>query len=104
MGKKVFVITEAENFFLILVRSNLNFIYLVKMWYEILPSFGIITGLLFLSTPAHAILNKLYYDNFYQRELKNPDQLSMYVRDMRLTGAMRRMKGLDSIPDEPESN
>ncbi|XP_011214318.1 uncharacterized protein LOC105233844 [Bactrocera dorsalis] len=73
------------------------------MWYEILPSAGIITVV--LAVPVYAMwgLNKLTLGNSYRRNMDERFDRILYQRDSRLTKNPYIQNGLDSIPDE-ESN
>ncbi|XP_055627713.1 NADH dehydrogenase [ubiquinone] 1 alpha subcomplex subunit 1 [Toxorhynchites rutilus septentrionalis] len=70
------------------------------MWFEILPSFGIVT--VFMSVPGFAMygLHKLVLGNAYRRNTDERWERVMYVRDMRLTGNPYQGNGLESIPDK----
>uniref|UniRef100_A0A182QSV2 NADH dehydrogenase [ubiquinone] 1 alpha subcomplex subunit 1 n=1 Tax=Anopheles farauti TaxID=69004 RepID=A0A182QSV2_9DIPT len=70
------------------------------MWFEILPSFGIITAV--LSVPGFALygLHKVVLDNAYRRNTDERWERVMYTRDMRLTGNPYKCNGLESIPDK----
>uniref|UniRef100_U5EL55 NADH dehydrogenase [ubiquinone] 1 alpha subcomplex subunit 1 n=1 Tax=Corethrella appendiculata TaxID=1370023 RepID=U5EL55_9DIPT len=69
------------------------------MWFEILPSFGIIAGI--LSVPGFALygLHKVFLGNAYSRNMDERFERAMYQRDERLTGCTYTLNGLESIPD-----
>ncbi|XP_036331200.1 uncharacterized protein LOC118742890 isoform X1 [Rhagoletis pomonella] len=70
------------------------------MWYEILPSAGIITVV--LSVPVYAMwgLNKLTLGNSYRRNMDQRFDRVLYQRDSRLTNNPYIQNGLETIPDE----
>uniref|UniRef100_A0A0K8TQ46 NADH dehydrogenase [ubiquinone] 1 alpha subcomplex subunit 1 n=1 Tax=Tabanus bromius TaxID=304241 RepID=A0A0K8TQ46_TABBR len=70
------------------------------MWYEILPSAGII--LVFMAAPGYALygIHKLSIGNAYRRNTDERFDRVMYQRDFRLTNNPYKMNGLDAIPDE----
>ncbi|XP_055532863.1 uncharacterized protein LOC129722983 [Wyeomyia smithii] len=70
------------------------------MWFEIIPSFAIVTVV--LSVPGFALygLHKLTLDNAYRRNMDQRWERIMYTRDVRLTGNPYKCNGLDSIPDK----
>ncbi|KAK8384010.1 hypothetical protein O3P69_016029 [Scylla paramamosain] len=70
------------------------------MWYNIIPSFAITTGMLAIPAVFIAGLHKLVYDNFYERDLQYPHQRNMYLRDGRISGSPWKIVGLEAIPDE----
>ncbi|CAD7091781.1 unnamed protein product [Hermetia illucens] len=67
------------------------------MWYEILPSAGII--LTFMTIPGFAMygLNKLVLGNGYRRNMDLRFNRMMYQRDMRLTGDPYKQNGLNAV-------
>ncbi|XP_053966848.1 uncharacterized protein LOC128868598 [Anastrepha ludens] len=70
------------------------------MWYEILPTAGIIASL--LAVPVYAMwgINKLTLDNSYRRDMDERFSRVLYLRDTRLTNNPYIQNGLESIPDE----
>ncbi|XP_054736479.1 uncharacterized protein LOC129243464 [Anastrepha obliqua] len=70
------------------------------MWYEILPSAGIIAAV--LAVPVYAMwgINKLTLDNSYRRDMDERFSRVLYLRDTRLTNNPYIQNGLESIPDE----
>lgn len=70
------------------------------MWYEILPSAGII--LVALAVPGYATfyLNKAVFGNAFRRNLDFRWDRHMMQRDERLTGNAYKQNGLDAIPDK----
>lgn len=70
------------------------------MWYEILPSAGIILGAMCVPTIAIYGLNKLAYGTVYRRELLTPWDRRFQIRDHRITGYSYKQNGLDAIPDK----
>ncbi|KAK9718954.1 NADH-ubiquinone oxidoreductase MWFE subunit [Popillia japonica] len=69
------------------------------MWYEILPSFGIIFAAMCVPHYGAYVINKLALGNPYRRRLESPNQRLTYIRDRRLTGNVYNVAGLDAIPD-----
>ncbi|XP_026474593.1 NADH dehydrogenase [ubiquinone] 1 alpha subcomplex subunit 1 [Ctenocephalides felis] len=70
------------------------------MWFEILPSFGIIVGALALPSFASYHMHKLVNGNPYLRDLNNRYQRRLYQRDQMLTKDPYVSNGLEVIPDE----
>uniref|UniRef100_A0A6B2EDG1 NADH dehydrogenase [ubiquinone] 1 alpha subcomplex subunit 1 n=1 Tax=Phlebotomus kandelakii TaxID=1109342 RepID=A0A6B2EDG1_9DIPT len=72
------------------------------MWYEILPSFGII--MIATALPGYALygIHKLVFNNAFRRGTDERWDRMMYQRDFRLTRNPYLVNGLESIPDEPE--
>ncbi|KAG7169485.1 NADH dehydrogenase [ubiquinone] 1 alpha subcomplex subunit 1-like [Homarus americanus] len=68
------------------------------MWYNIIPSFAIVTGALGLPALIIAGLHKLAYNN---RDLQYQTQRFMFLRDERISGSAFKPVGLENIPDEP---
>ncbi|KAL7638573.1 UNVERIFIED_CONTAM: hypothetical protein RMT77_011167 [Armadillidium vulgare] len=57
------------------------------MWFEVLPTFGIIVTLMYAPTVSWYILHKLAYDNAYTRKVDDTSDFMMfYLRDQRITG------------------
>ncbi|KAG0716512.1 hypothetical protein GWK47_009498 [Chionoecetes opilio] len=61
------------------------------MWYNIIPSFAIVTGVLAFPALAMAGIHKLGYDNIYERDLQFPHQRCMFLRDERISGSPYKM-------------
>ncbi|KAJ8923704.1 hypothetical protein NQ315_010285 [Exocentrus adspersus] len=70
------------------------------MWFEILPSFGVIFIAMAAPHGAAYVLNKLVVGNYYRRNLAEPEHRRQYLRDRRLTGDPYKVQGLEAIPDE----
>ncbi|KAI5645053.1 NADH-ubiquinone oxidoreductase MWFE subunit domain-containing protein [Phthorimaea operculella] len=67
------------------------------MWYEILPTFFIITAGLGLPGWGLYHIHNLVNGNHYRRSLLDRWERSQYQRDIRLTGDAYKVNGLDSI-------
>ncbi|KAH9515216.1 hypothetical protein Btru_019579 [Bulinus truncatus] len=74
------------------------------MWWEILPSAGIVFGALLVPHMAFYGLNKVFHNGKSQARAWTRgiffDDYLLYLRDIRLTGSEYVPKGLESIPDE----
>ncbi|CAG9761250.1 unnamed protein product [Ceutorhynchus assimilis] len=70
------------------------------MWFEILPSFAIITVLMAMPHASAYVINKLVVGNMYRRSLLNKEQKDQYLRDWRISGDAYVTHGLEAIPDE----
>ncbi|KAJ8926926.1 hypothetical protein NQ314_020778 [Rhamnusium bicolor] len=70
------------------------------MWFEILPSFGIIVVAMAFPHASAYVLNKLVVGNMYRRSMMEFEQRIQYLRDKRLTGDPYKINGLEAIPDE----
>ncbi|XP_037050798.1 uncharacterized protein LOC119084822 [Bradysia coprophila] len=70
------------------------------MWFEIIPSFAIVS--LALAAPGYAIygLHKLALGNPYRRGMEERHNRMDYQRDRRLTANPYIQNGLEVIPDE----
>ncbi|CAG4953705.1 uncharacterized protein LOC123692750 [Colias croceus] len=70
------------------------------MWYEIIPSFAIITA--GLGVPGWALyhIHNLTLGNHHKRSVDTFWQRRIYQRDMRITGSPYVVNGLDSLPDK----
>ncbi|XP_044257387.1 uncharacterized protein LOC123006734 [Tribolium madens] len=69
------------------------------MWYEIIPSFGIIFAALAAPHGIAYVANKLVFDNCYRRSMLDKYEALQYLRDRRLSGDPYKLKGLENIPD-----
>lgn len=69
----------------------------VKMWYEILPSFFIITGALALPSYAAYFMGWLVFGHPYRRCLDDRDQRRWYLRDIDRFGGPYNFVGLDEF-------
>lgn len=69
------------------------------MWFEILPSFAIITVAMAVPHGAAYVINKLVNDNFFRRRLGTYDGELQYLRDVRISGDAYKAVGLENIPD-----
>ncbi|CAG9136288.1 unnamed protein product [Plutella xylostella] len=70
------------------------------MWYEILPSFFIITAGIGIPGWGLYHLHNLSLGNHFRRSMVDRWDRAAYQRDMRLTGNPYNVNGLDSLPDE----
>ncbi|CAH3953476.1 unnamed protein product [Pieris brassicae] len=70
------------------------------MWYEILPSFFIITAGIGLPGWGLYHIHNLTLGNHYRRGLHTFWERKQYHRDTRLTGNPYIVNGLEKIPDE----
>ncbi|GAB0096204.1 NADH dehydrogenase [Sergentomyia squamirostris] len=70
------------------------------MWYEILPSFGIIV--IATALPGYALygIHKLVLGNAFRRGTDERWDRYMYQRDWRLTKNPYLCNGLETIPDK----
>ncbi|CAH1101906.1 unnamed protein product [Psylliodes chrysocephalus] len=88
----------------ILYKKKLNIEYKIflffKMWFEILPSFGIICVVMAVPHASAYLINNLLVGNMYRRTLLEKDNRRQYLRDRRLTGNPYKVQGLEAIPDE----
>uniref|UniRef100_A0A023FET6 Putative nadh-ubiquinone oxidoreductase n=1 Tax=Amblyomma cajennense TaxID=34607 RepID=A0A023FET6_AMBCJ len=72
------------------------------MWYEILPTAGVIAGCLMVPYLVDRPLCWLYDGKPYRRSLCKWETRSDAMRDERLTGTPYKTIGLEGIPDEPQ--
>ncbi|KAJ0182216.1 hypothetical protein K1T71_001585 [Dendrolimus kikuchii] len=70
------------------------------MWYEILPSFFVLTAAVGIPSIALYHIHNLTIGNHYRRTLLERWDRNLYQRDMRLTGNPYVVNGLESIPDK----
>uniref|UniRef100_S4NGQ8 NADH dehydrogenase [ubiquinone] 1 alpha subcomplex subunit 1 n=1 Tax=Pararge aegeria TaxID=116150 RepID=S4NGQ8_9NEOP len=70
------------------------------MWYEILPTFFIITAGLGLPGLGLYHIHNLTLGNHHRRSLNSRLDRVNYMRDQRLTGNPYKINGLDSLPDK----
>ncbi|KAK7090425.1 hypothetical protein V1264_010223 [Littorina saxatilis] len=74
------------------------------MWYEILPSAGLVFTFLALPSGCNWVLNKVFHNRKHCARDWNAahfEDYDMYRRDWRITGSEYKPKGLESIPDPP---
>ncbi|XP_012266740.2 NADH dehydrogenase [ubiquinone] 1 alpha subcomplex subunit 1 [Athalia rosae] len=69
------------------------------MWWEILPSFGILVGLMAIPQYGTFYLHKAVLDNGYRRDMSSRWDRNLYTRDRRLCGDPYKTPGLEAIPD-----
>ncbi|GFR65837.1 NADH dehydrogenase [ubiquinone] 1 alpha subcomplex subunit 1 [Elysia marginata] len=73
------------------------------MWWEILPSAGIVFGALLAPHGAYWVLNKLSHNGKScardWRDGPHFEDYTLYLRDIRITGSEYVPRGLESIPD-----
>jgi len=71
------------------------------MWYEVLPSVGLVT--LFLLVPPYASwgINYFFYHGkeMARKWEEHPQDFHLYLRDRRITGFEYKPQGLEAIPD-----
>ncbi|XP_023726600.1 NADH dehydrogenase [ubiquinone] 1 alpha subcomplex subunit 1 [Cryptotermes secundus] len=70
------------------------------MWFEIIPSFAIITVALAVPGVVKYFGHQLIFGNANIRDKTNRWERYMYQRDERLTGDPYKANGLEAIPDE----
>ncbi|XP_074658205.1 uncharacterized protein LOC141911137 [Tubulanus polymorphus] len=73
------------------------------MWYEILPSAGIVFTLLYIPTWSNWIINRLTIgkDSIRFWDIDQRDYRS-YWRDRRITGDEYKIQGLEGLPEMPK--
>ncbi|XP_044758570.1 uncharacterized protein LOC123316521 [Coccinella septempunctata] len=69
------------------------------MWFEILPSMGIVFACMSLPHASLYVLNQLFHGNHFRRSLDTTELAKQYLRDERLTGDAYKLSGLEAIPD-----
>ncbi|KAJ8941900.1 hypothetical protein NQ318_001755 [Aromia moschata] len=69
------------------------------MWFEILPSFGLIVVFMAVPHASAYVINKAVVGNMYRRSLLTREERMQYLRDRRLTDNPYKVKGLEAIPD-----
>ncbi|KAL8625074.1 hypothetical protein ACOMHN_012083 [Nucella lapillus] len=77
------------------------------MWYEILPSAGLVFTFLALPSGFNFVMNKLFHNGKHcarDWQAARFDDYNLYLRDWRLTGSEYIPRGLESIPDPPKSD
>ncbi|KAK7793197.1 hypothetical protein R5R35_012838 [Gryllus longicercus] len=67
------------------------------MWFEILPSYGIIVAAFIAPTVITYGINKLAYGKPFRRNLRYEFERLSYMRDERLTGNAYKVQGLEAI-------
>lgn len=70
------------------------------MWFEVLPSMGIVFAFMTLPHVSLYVLNQVFHGNHFRRSLNTHDLMIQYLRDERLTGDAYKTQGLEAIPDE----
>ncbi|XP_066148432.1 uncharacterized protein ND-MWFE [Euwallacea fornicatus] len=71
------------------------------MWFECLPSFGIILVAMAFPHASAYVINQLVVGNMFRRALDSQPLRLQYLRDQRLAGGdAYKMVGLEGIPDE----
>ncbi|CAI9726841.1 Hypothetical predicted protein [Octopus vulgaris] len=70
------------------------------MWYEVIPSFGIVVGLLAIPNLANCVLNWTFRSRKVHCRDWDASQLDymLYLRDRTITGSEYKPRGLESIP------
>ncbi|ODM96451.1 NADH dehydrogenase [ubiquinone] 1 alpha subcomplex subunit 1 [Orchesella cincta] len=74
------------------------------MWFEILPSIGVIFGALCLGQAATAFVPNMILGRPGMKRLFHPYEFDNYLRDQQLTGSPYKLQGLEAIPDEVEAD
>ncbi|CAG9853723.1 unnamed protein product [Phyllotreta striolata] len=69
------------------------------MWFEILPSFGIICVVMAVPHASAYLINKVAVGNMFRRNLVEREHRFHYMRDIRLNGNAYKVQGLEAIPD-----
>nr|XP_015839193.1 PREDICTED: uncharacterized protein LOC100142126 isoform X6 [Tribolium castaneum] len=72
------------------------------MWYEIIPSFLIITVAVAAPHYLAGPFNWLLCGHFYRRSMMDKHEALQYLRDRRLSDPYK-IVGLENIPDEEET-
>jgi len=72
------------------------------MWYEVLPSIGVIFGAMCLGGAATAFVPNMLLGKPGMRRLFHPYEQEYYMRDKELTGSPYNLQGLEAIPDEAD--
>ncbi|CAH2002993.1 unnamed protein product [Acanthoscelides obtectus] len=79
------------------------------MWFEIIPSFAIITAAMAAPHGIAYVMNYVVVGNLFRRSLDTFEQRKQYLRDRRLSkgagdrwGDPYKVIGLENIPDEEE--
>ncbi|CAG9865186.1 unnamed protein product [Phyllotreta striolata] len=70
------------------------------MWFEILPSFLIISTVLAVPHFGAQVGNWLFIGKRFRRNLLEREDRFHYMRDIRLTGSCYVPSGIDCIPEE----
>ncbi|XP_018367099.1 PREDICTED: uncharacterized protein LOC108763736 [Trachymyrmex cornetzi] len=70
------------------------------MWYEILPSMVIIGMVPILPQWAAYYLNQYFLGNPMRRDLRQEWDRHMFTRDIRISGAPWKNRGLENVPDD----
>ncbi|KAG5872001.1 hypothetical protein JTB14_030843 [Gonioctena quinquepunctata] len=73
-----------------------------RMWFEILPAFGIIVAAMAAPHVLAYAINYIPNENCYRRLMETREQRLQYLRDRRLTGDPYVVAGLEKIADECE--
>ncbi|RXG72047.1 hypothetical protein Avbf_05691 [Armadillidium vulgare] len=55
-------------------KDKIYISYFIKMWFEVLPTFGIIVTLMYAPTVSWYILHKLAYDNTLREAVELDDE------------------------------
>uniref|UniRef100_A0A6P7F8F1 Uncharacterized protein LOC114326822 n=1 Tax=Diabrotica virgifera virgifera TaxID=50390 RepID=A0A6P7F8F1_DIAVI len=72
------------------------------MWFEILPSLGIIVGALAFPHVSAYYFNYIVVGNMFRRKMESFEERIQYLRDRRLTRNPYKVQGLEAIPDDSE--
>jgi hypothetical protein len=71
------------------------------MWYEILPSFGVIFGCMTLGMASGKWFMAAMHEKPFMKDLCCQSNCEHYLRDQRISGDPYVPFGLEAIPDEP---
>ncbi|XP_077862513.1 NADH dehydrogenase [ubiquinone] 1 alpha subcomplex subunit 1-like [Saccoglossus kowalevskii] len=69
------------------------------MWWEILPSFVIITGMMTIAGLSNEVFQRLQNGGKLKRKANCGWDWDMYKRDERIAGKVYKTKGLENLAD-----
>jgi len=69
------------------------------MWFEVLPSIGVIFTMMTIGGAAHQAIPLLIFGKRTQRKNDFAYQQNEFLRDDRISGHAMRIQGLEGIPD-----
>jgi len=70
------------------------------MWFEVLPSIGVIFVMMTIGGAAHQAVPLLLFGKRTMRKIDFAYQQNEWMRDCRITGHQMKIQGLEGIPDE----
>jgi len=70
------------------------------MWFEVLPSIGVIFTMMSIGAAAHQVIPLIIFQKRTMRRIDFPYQQNEWARDWRLTGHPMVIKGLEGIPND----